>query len=376
MKKLAALGFIAALLTSCLPVPFDLTVSQGAASARRMTRDNGSLLTINQGIDPSAHDFVFYPSIAAAGLDYSYGFVVSQRDLEANIAFVKNNALSGNYDTVSQFQGVIGNPDPHAPPFSAWPVKSGPAYLLGFAFDAVNPLWNLYSLFWGNPATFTLSQVGNSMNSQILTVFGLNAIMIGASVSADPSAGYDMIHWLGTQSSGYVEFIFQGSSAGLAFPPNPTPRGTAGYGLSFIPAGLARCTYFYDDNQSGDPARLQNRSFASWWDSTSSSWVSYAWWQSPTGLGSIFSMRLPVDHRLDALLSTGQLLSTEGGTGRLYDRDGNLQATFPLGNLIYIAEEYVGGVPRCYFSQCLVYDNKLHFNVYWIQTDQLSSLGN
>ena len=133
--------------------------------------------------------------------------------------------------------------------------------------------------------------------------------------------------------------------------------------------------YFYDDNAAADPSRVDNRSFASWYDTSSSSWVNYAWWQSPTGVGSIFSMRLSADHRLDALLSTGQLLSTEDGVGRLYDRDGNLLATFPLGNLTYIAEEYVGGVPRCYFSQCLVYDGQLHFNVYWIPTDQLGTLG-
>jgi len=135
--------------------------------------------------------------------------------------------------------------------------------------------------------------------------------------------------------------------------------------------------YFYDDNAANDPVRIDNRSFASWYDQSSGSWVSYAWWETPTtGSGVFSSMKLPVDHRLDTLLSTGQLLSTEGGTGRLYDRDGNLLSTFPLGNLVYIAEEYVGGVARCYFSQCLIYDNQLHFNVYWIRTDQLTSLAN
>jgi hypothetical protein len=128
--------------------------------------------------------------------------------------------------------------------------------------------------------------------------------------------------------------------------------------------------YFYDDNQPGDPRRMPNRSFASWFDISSGSWVSYAW-------DSLTTYKiLAMNHRPDALLSTGQLLSTEDGTGRLYDRDGNLLVAFPLGNLKYIGEEYVNGVPCCYFSQCLPFDNTLHFNVYQIQTDQLSTLGN
>jgi hypothetical protein len=133
-------------------------------------------------------------------------------------------------------------------------------------------------------------------------------------------------------------------------------------------------TYFYDENQLGDAVRLLNRSFASWWDDSSGSWVSYAWWEQPAG--TFHNMRLPTNHRLDALLSTGQLLSTEDGTGRLFDRDGNQLALFPLGTLAYVGEEYVGGVARCYFSQCLIYDKRVHFNVYWIRTDQLSMLAN
>ncbi len=86
-------------------------------------------------------------------------------------------------------------------------------------------------------------------------------------------------------------------------------------------------------------------------------------------------MQIPIDHRVDAMLSTGQLLSTEGGTGRLYDRDGTLLAAFPLGNLRLLSEEYVGGVARIYFSQYLEFNNSGHFNVYWIRSDALATLG-
>ncbi len=233
-------------------------------------------------------------------------------------------------------------------------------------FDALYPSTGSgYALFQATPpGTFT-TVTGSSLLNLVLP--GSSTAVIGASMSASPNPGFDMLHLLGTGPTSFQEVIYQVSSTSVVF--LSAPRGSIP--LPFIPAGITRVMYFYDDNAAAD-----NRSFASWYDTSSSSWVTYAWWQSPVGVGSIFSMRLPMDHRPDALLSTGQLLSTEEGTGRLYDRNGNLLSTFALGNLVYIAEEYVNGVPRCYFSQCLIYDRWLHFNIYWIQTSQLGTLGN
>ena len=50
-EKLVLLGFIAAIFISCLPVPFDLVISQAVATAAKMTRDNSGVITAryNQG---------------------------------------------------------------------------------------------------------------------------------------------------------------------------------------------------------------------------------------------------------------------------------------------------------------------------------------
>jgi hypothetical protein len=382
-RKLAFLSAAALLLSSCLPVPFDLALSQSAAIAKKMTRDNGPLMTINNYYNSSAHDFVLYPAVGAAGLDYSNGFVVSQQDLQVSLSLFQDSSLSGNLASYfGQGAQTIANPDPHAPPYLAWPLKGGPSYLLAYTFDALNPTpppppGNSYFVMWGDPFAHAINQVNAGMSdltNQVFSTFGLSGVtVLGASVSADPSPVFDMTHWLGMQAGLYVEFSLQASSAVPA--PNPAPHGVGPYPLPFIPGGISRCMYFYDENQLLDPARAPNRSFASWWDASNGGWVSYAW-EGPPAVPPATSMRLPIDHRIDALLSTGQLLSTEDGTGRLYNRNGNLLATFPLGNLVYIAEEYVGGIPRCYFSQALVYDQRVHFNVYWIRTDQLSTLAN
>jgi hypothetical protein len=363
VKKLAALGFLAALCTSCLPVPFDLGVSQSVATAAKMTRDNGSSITVNRNGSESSRNFTFYPQVlASGGFDYSAGFVAWQDDFSVGVQAVINGSQFSNGGQ------PIANPDAHAPPYLGWPVKSGTTYLFGIIFDAVNPASSGYALFQATPPSIFTAN-GSSLLS-LVTPMGSVTAAIGASVMASPSAAFDRLHVLAVGATSWVEAAFQVQSSGVN---SSTLLRAAGLTLSFLPTGIKRVMYFYDDNAAADPGRVDNRSFASWYDDSSSSWVSWAWWEQP--VGTLHSMRLPADHRLDALLSTGQLLSTEDGVGRLYDRDGNLQATFPLGNLTYIAEEYVGGVPRCYFSQSLVYDHQLHFNIYWIATDQLSTLG-
>ena len=366
-QKLALLGFIAALFTSCLPVPFDLGISQAVATAAKMTRDNSGVITARYNQGGSPRDFAFYPQVAAAGgFDYSAGIVTA-----LDGSSIEMQAVAGGVTYAGWSQPIL-NPDPHAPVSLGWPVKSGASYLFGIVFDALNPaMGSGYALFKAiPPGMFTV--VASSSLLNLLLLLGSSTTVIGASVSASPSGGLDMLHVLGVSATSFQEAVFQLQSTGIVASSVPRASST----LSFIPTGITRVMYFYDENASGDPGRIDNRSFAAWYDQPTASWVSYAWWEQPTGSGTLFSMRLPVSHRLDVLLSTGQLLSTEDGTGRLYDRDGNLLATFPLGNLVYVAEEYVGGVPRCYFSRCLVYDNQLHFDVYWIETSKVATLAN
>jgi hypothetical protein len=370
-RCLPALAAIALACSSCLPVPFDLALSQGAAAAARMTRDNSSLLTAGSSYGPNQHDFAFYPSVlAAGGFDYSAGLITSMDSLAVDV-----QAVTGGSPYSQTGQG-IANPDPHAPAYLAWPAKSGQSYLFGIVFDALYPATGSgYGVFWGNPVTRNLT---TTATGSLKSLDSISTAAIGASVAAmDPNLGftYDILHTLSVDASG--NFRDFGTRVSSALPTVIGPYRNAGgfFPLAFIPPGITRLMYYYDENQPGDPARLPNRSFASWYDASSGSWKSYAWWETPaTGSGIFSTKALSIDHRIDALLTTGQLFSAESGTGRLYDRDGNLLATFPLGNLVFIGEQYVAGVPRSYFSQCLIYDHTLHFNVYRIATDQLATL--
>lgn len=376
MKKLIPLLAITALCISCSPAAFDLTLSQSAATVKKLTQDNATLITLDSNYTDQggASDFVFYPRVGAGGFDYTSGMMTAVYSLNVQMWGFAYDASSGYYKDYTGWGQSLLNPDPQAPPYLAWAAKNGSLSLFGIAFDALAPLTNGFGIFTYDPSTSFTSINSGDFHSRISTDFSFDGEVLGASVNALANAAYDVTHWLVRESTGTnfieVRYLVQAPAISGA----SALRGVAAYPLSFIPSGINRCMYFYDENPAGDATRLPNRSFASWYDTAGAQWISHAWWEDP--VGTFHDAALPIDHRIDALLSSGQLLSTEGGTCRLYDRDGNLLAAFPLGNLVYIGEEYVNGTARTYFSQCLIFDNKQHFQVYELETRALSTLGN
>ena len=85
-------------------------------------------------------------------------------------------------------------------------------------------------------------------------------------------------------------------------------------------------------------------------------------------------------HRPSALMdfsATGEIFSTEGNVGRVYNPTtpgGSLEATFSLNDLRFVGEVYIGGTPTMLFSQALWFNNQVSFNIYSIPTSNLKSL--
>jgi len=103
---------------------------------------------------------------------------------------------------------------------------------------------------------------------------------------------------------------------------------------------------------------------------TGSSWVCYL-------MTSSTSILLPgISSRIDAVLTSGDLLSTQDGTLRLYDSGGSLVSSMPLKGLQYCYETYVGPTPYVFFAlpMALQHGNWV-FNLYAIPTSSLRSLG-
>ncbi len=83
-----------------------------------------------------------------------------------------------------------------------------------------------------------------------------------------------------------------------------------------------------------------------------------------------------VSNRIDALLTSGQLLSTQDGTLRLYDANGNQLFSKPLNGLQYCYEAYVGSTPYVFFSLPMSMNHgQWVFNVYAIATSSIGDLG-
>ena len=82
-----------------------------------------------------------------------------------------------------------------------------------------------------------------------------------------------------------------------------------------------------------------------------------------------------ISHRIDALLTDGDLLSTENDTLTLYDPNGSQLLAMPMGGLRFCYEAYVGTTPYCFFSLPMqVQHGDWIFAVYAIPTSQMRGL--
>ena len=177
--------------------------------------------------------------------------------------------------------------------------------------------------------------------------------VIGVSIYPDPSTTFDRTYWL-VQTQGV-----------------PTNFVQAYFAVSQAPIGVApnRVLYYYDPNT--------NRSYVSLWSSPLSpnNWSTWVWVDNnpvPTNW-----QLTSIGNRIDDLLATGELLSTQGNIATVYDPTtptGTPEASFPLNDLRFIGEVYIGGTATVLFSQALWFGNQVTFNVYSIPTSRLKTL--
>ena len=370
MKRLFPAAALMALCISCSPTPYDSALSDAAKTVVKLTKDTGSNVTLdyNQGTVPA--DLTFYPRVTTTGFDYTLGFAIASTGSDIFVRAVANDTSTRMLENFGYGSVTIPNLDSRYSPWSAWPTKDAvvtDAYLFLLTFDALYPLTNnSFGLFRGLATTphVMWSVDSDNMHNRVTTNLAQDVTVLGGAVEASTSTSADTAYWLvrDVPTSNYAEVTSSVTWTAITL----SLLRTSGY-----PYALS----FLDMNEAADAARNPNASFASWYDTTAGKWVCYRWAEYPVSSGIYPYVQLPIDHRIDALLSTGQLLSTEGGMGRLYDRDGNLLATFPMGTLRFLSEEYVGGVARTYFTQCLTYNNGVHFTTYWIATAELATLG-
>ena len=211
-----------------------------------------------------------------------------------------------------------------------------------------------------------------------------DANVLGFSIYlADLAQPFDNSYWLVRMNSGLDagklrEVTMDVAATGLANKSDTKP-GAIAFDIPAL-ASMKRCNYFFDPDSIRGPTPDDRKSYVSWFDTTAGSWRCVRW----NGAGFTDSKVLPgITHRIDALLTTGMLFSTEGNVGRVYDSSGTEIASFPLGALRFIGERYVDvdGVQTAtaLFSLARIvterYSETLAIDLYSIPTAGLETLG-
>ncbi len=381
MKRFLRLPAIlpALFLLTCSPPPFNLAISNSAKTAKKLTLvgqvgplDPGSINLGSQGNE----EVVFIPEKdGAGGITVHSGFVSTMDPSSGQqISFISNNVRYGS----SVPLGPLSTDS--YPNFMVQSVKST-HNVIAFQYFDTNPPNNQYMIATGNPSAGTFNSstwnlLNYFINVPIPPFFFTNARVIGVSIYPDPNPALDRSYWLFRDqiSNTYLESEFDISQN--FFPPiPPLPqgiplRGLVQYDISPFVGNLAKRVLYYFNP-------VTSRSYVSVWNSPLSpnNWSTWVWidnnpvptnWQL-TGIGN----------RIDALLTTGELFSTQGNIGNVYDPTtptGTLEATFPLSDLRFIGEVYIGGTATVLFSEALWFGNQVTFNIYSIPTAQLKTL--
>jgi len=360
-------------LAACLPPPFNLDLSLAAQTASRLTfqEEVGPIDSTGGFLDSSSANAAFYPERTTTGITTQAGFVLSQEPgYGQTLTFFSSNG--GNWRQVGGTQSLAPvSSDPY-PTVMVQAQKYGHC-VVALQIDDTLPYDSTYAFAQGDPATglFPLS-VWNATLLQTQTMndlgFGFGDWVVGMSISraAGATDALNLLIAVPDNVTGtFMEAAYPISQAGpgSVVALRSTQLDLAGLGV--LPR-LPRYQYLYD------PA--SGYGFAGWYNGAG--WTCVKWMEAATPPGAVVSQSLPgMTHRPDAMLSNGQILSTEGDVGRLYDQSGHQLAQFPLTGLRYVGETDLGGVPQVLFSQAWRQKQRLYFNVFSMETARLSSLG-
>jgi hypothetical protein len=377
MKKLIIP--IAAVLAclSCAPPPFNLDLSLSARTARALTLE-GTAGPIDKMYSISdLVDAVFLPEKGTpSGLDLTNGFVAltSSRG-DRQLVFVHWDQTKGMYLQAGDSMDLGPAPKDSYPDRLLVTVKGTQHLVCVFALSSSAPSANQVVLGQADPAggNFPVgTPAPQPLGSLAMTTTGTTGDVIGVARYPQKDPALDCTYWLLKTSGNLFLELRAYTPPSYANPPSelPTRPGPPAYSLGTgMPFdGLSRGLYYYDP----EPSRAPERSYLSWYDQARAQWRCWVWSGAvpfgPTELTGVVN-------RVDAVLTTGELFSTEGEVGRLYTRGGVLRTTFPLTGMRFIEESYINGEARVLFSQYLYFNGRPSFNVYSIPTTDLDTLG-
>lgn len=388
MKKLAPVLAIALLCMGC-DAPFDLSYSQAAALTSKMTlRQTLAPLNGIEG-DQAELDLVFLPDKTAAvpGIDFQNGFLIMRGPYRTVLRYLRSDSATGSFQTFGWEGQDFVNPDPSYLPVLFEPLRFPTVAQSPVGIVRLDPLFPENSEVQILNADFASASLVPGMWTNIRTgfVFVAPAPVYDASVlgfniyPTDGAQVFDTSYWLVRVGSGIDAGKLREISMDVAATGFTNKSDTKVGAVAFdVPelAAVTRCHYFHDPDPVRGTTPADRKSYVSWFDAASGGWKCVRW----NGVGFADSTALPfVTHRIDALLTTGRLFSTEAGVGRVYDAGGVEIASFPLGALRFIGERYLDGVPLALFTLARTITEKdsqdRAIDVYSIPAAGLETLG-
>jgi hypothetical protein len=358
-KLLPALLLLTLILAACLLPPFDRGLSLAQATARKLKLEAriGPLYRYRGDLERGR--YYFLPG-KTRGLNR--GFLVVFGTFEGRVFYIDFDALEG-YRIAGDQYFALKNSDENIFNYAAYVLKD--SSVVDDALLVVRPT----SPIPASEQRLELQYVAGT--GWVPHAYDLSAFtsgitggqVVGVGLFPDVSATTDSLTTLVNEggTSNYFDrvsnFAFAASGYSLAWAPSAVPG-------SGIPGDPTQGFYFRN------PA-LTGLRFLSVWNG--SGYANYRWDDiSPPAA-------LPFDNRIEALLSTNELFILDGEQGMIYTPSGERKYRFPLGDLHFAYETYLGGVPTLLFS--LVYwdqvggDNEeFHINVYSLPTASLSTL--
>jgi hypothetical protein len=246
------------------------------------------------------------------------------------------------------------------------PIESATGHYLSLARAPQNDLRLIYSTDPSN----VVQAAGFPVSFGTL----FTSTVAGTNIYPDSTAGADLQYFLCYSGPGIYKEAQCSTNTGSGVSLG-TPGPTNGLGL--VPDDLTNAFYCHD------PAA--DKSYLSYWSDSAREYRSYSWtWDTdyPAIAPTDFRELPDIKGRIDAVLTSGQLLSFKNGACTVYSSAGKKLYRFPLGGLKFCYERYDAGTPKLYFS--LAYwlyappdsseSDRLYIEVYAIPTADLADL--
>lgn len=320
---LTAAGVVVVLSAAACAPPFNLELNRVSGLVKRMTLV-GSVGPVD--VTPDAVSVRLLPSRpTAASLDavkVSSGFLVVGVQGQDQLSFVSGSSSSGG-----QTFATTGGVSPY--PLNQYDVTntlSGLASIVVSRFDGTST--STYQQFQAAIAGGSLTPVNGPL--AYTGVLSGNPTLLGAAEVPGTPTALDTWVFLGTTSGVFVASVASMDGSATTF---PSGVATAGIPVGFTPPPRS---FYYFSTATG----------ASLTCFYLGGWNTVQWFGS-----SALTEMTGVTARVDAVLSTGDYLSSENGTLRLYDPGGvgTEVLTTDLRGLQFCYEAYVGSSPYVFF---------------------------